>query len=55
MELSRRICENCTEDRAVVGSDLCEACEAVFDDNAFMNDMTVDEYARAVGVAVLPR
>jgi hypothetical protein len=50
-----RTCENCTEDKAVANSDLCDNCEDMFDDNAFINDMTTAEYAQALGVTVLPR
>jgi hypothetical protein len=50
-----RVCENCTEDRAVANSDLCDICEDAFDDNAFINGMSVEDYAKALGVVVLPR
>ena len=50
-----RLCENCTEDRAVTGSDLCDICEDVFDDNALLADMTHQRYAEELGVRILPR
>lgn len=48
-----RICENCTEEKAVANSDLCEFCEDMFDENAFINGMTREEYAKEMGVQVL--
>lgn len=50
-----RICENCTEDRAVAGSDLCDICEDAFDDNALLAGMTPQQYAEDMGLRVLPR
>ena len=50
-----RICENCTEDRAVANSDLCDNCEDMFDENALYSGMTPEDYAKELGVTVLPR
>lgn len=50
-----RVCENCTEDRAVANSDLCDNCEDMLDDNAIINGMSVEQYAKELGVVVLPR
>lgn len=50
-----RFCENCTEDRAVPGSDLCDNCEDVFDDNALLAEMTPQQYAEEMGISILPR
>ena len=50
-----RICENCAEERAVTYSDLCEFCEDAFDENAMLANMTPQQYAKEMGVTVLPR
>jgi hypothetical protein len=50
-----RICENCTEDRAIANSDLCDLCDDMMDENALINGMSVEEYAKALGVTILPR
>lgn len=51
-----RICENCTEDRAVANSDLCDNCEDIFDDNAFDAGMSPQQYAKELGLSqILPR
>jgi hypothetical protein len=50
-----RVCANCTEAGAVVGSELCDHCEDAFDLNAHDSGMTRNEYAKAMGVKVLPR
>lgn len=50
-----RICENCTEDRAVPNSDLCDICEDGIDENAHYSGMTPEQYAKELGVTILPR
>jgi hypothetical protein len=50
-----RICDNCTEERAVANSDLCEFCEDALDDNALLANMSTEQYAREMGWVVLPR
>ena len=50
-----RTCENCTEDSAVPQSDLCGNCEDMFDDNALINGMSVEDYAELMGLTILPR
>lgn len=50
-----RICENCTEDRAVANSDLCDLCDEMMDENALINGMSVEEYAQGMGVRIRPR
>lgn len=50
-----RTCENCTEDRAIANSDLCDLCDDMMDENALINGMSVEEYAKALGVTILPR
>ncbi len=50
-----RVCANCTEAGAVPGSDLCDHCEMAFDLNANDSGMTRQEYAKAMGVKVLPK
>jgi hypothetical protein len=51
--MSFRICANCVADKAVTHSDLCDACEAAFDDNAALNNMTRYELAAQMELNVL--
>lgn len=51
-----RICENCTEDRAVAGSDLCDTCEDALDENALYDGVSPEEYAKQIGISrIRPR
>jgi hypothetical protein len=50
-----RTCENCTEEPAIAGSDLCDLCDEMMDENALINGMSVEEYAQGMGVRILPR
>lgn len=51
--MSIRICANCVADKAVTGSDLCDICESVFDDNAALSNMNRYEYAAELQMQVL--
>jgi hypothetical protein len=55
IQMGFRTCENCTEEPAIAGSDLCDLCDEMMDENALINGMSVEEYAQGMGVRILPR
>jgi hypothetical protein len=51
--MSSRICENCTEERAIANSDLCDTCEVSFDESALQAGVTREEYAKELGLVIV--